>query len=381
MAYLKGLGPLYEETMFSRTRKILVVEPNLEVSTRLLKWLSRGLDLSTSQFFHQPHAYGALRVYQDEHPDILLVNAHLGEDDILRPLREHLTGRELCQRIRLLDGKRHTGVIFFTEAPADDDKLSVDCLENGADDFLRETCSPEEFIARVKAVLRLKAMTDELRSANHKLGMLSMTDELTGLANMRCFAMKLTQTMRAVRSQTTGLGIIMLDLDRFKNVNDTFNHLMGSHCIKEVGNLVGLPDLSTKESFAARYGGDEFIIFMHADSVDEVSARAERIRSLVRISEFARDGASVRLTSSCGAAFADPGYAGTPEDLIKYADMMLYRSKELGRDRVTSIKIGDKLSAQDQRLLKSERFFNRLVDHGDDASVELENDGTLPKAS
>ncbi|MFP5394440.1 MAG: beta-propeller fold lactonase family protein, partial [Gammaproteobacteria bacterium] len=84
----------------------------------------------------------------------------------------------------------HPDLPYVYNVNYDDSTLSVQCLEMGADDFLRRGCSPAEIMARVRAVLRLKAMTDELRSANHRLRILSFTDELTGLANMRSFNQK-----------------------------------------------------------------------------------------------------------------------------------------------------------------------------------------------
>src|SRR5690606_14908196 len=154
-----------------------------------------------------------------------------------------------------------------------EDQLAVECLESGADDLVRSTTTDREILARTNAVLKLKAMTDELRSANHRLHQLSYTDELTGLNNMRTLNGKYSKAVKRCLDGESGLGVIMMDLDNFKNVNDSTNHLMGSHVISEVGKLIRGSGILGEEDCAARFGGDEYVIFTLDKDVEGVKKK------------------------------------------------------------------------------------------------------------
>lgn len=310
-----------------RLMKILIMHRDAGEQTKLVRLLDEQAAPGNYQILTSENADEAIKIFRRRHPDLILIGTHSLDQN----------GRDLCARVRLSEGKRHTGIIFIAEGVVDEDQMSVECLELGADDFLREDCSSKELMARVKAVLRLKAMTDELRSANHKLHVLSMTDELTGLANMRSFNRKFGEMVRRCRGGRIALGVIMLDLDHFKLVNDTTNHLVGSFVISEVGRLLRQEGLLGENDTAARYGGDEFIIALEVATAEMLCRKAEEIRRLVGKSKFQRDGFTISITSSQGAAWVDAGFHGRAEDIIKAADLMLYRSKHYGRDRVSGM--------------------------------------------
>ncbi len=238
-----------------------------------------------------------------------------------------------------MEGVRHTGIIFVDRQGGDDGAHTVSCLEMGADDFVRPGSTDEELMARMRSVLRLKAMTDELRIANHKLRILSMTDELTGLANMRRFTEHFADALRACSKGQIALGVVMLDIDFFKNVNDSTNHLMGSYVLGAVGRLLKTQGVLSGSDLAARYGGDEFIILSESESLVALEQKAENIRGLLAQEVFERDGESVSITASFGVAWTPKGFQGRGDNLIKAADMMLYRSKERGRNRVTGVTV------------------------------------------
>lgn len=307
--------------------KVLVVEPDDAQRAALARILRDG---SADGEFALTEAQGvtdAVAIFQKLHPDLILISC----------VNIATTGSEICRAVREQENTRHTGIIFIDRRSADDSALSVQCLEMGADDFLRLSCSPQEVMARVRAVLRIKAMTDELRSANHRLRILSFTDELTGLANMRSFNQKFSDAMRHCRKGDLAMGVMMLDLDHFKSVNDTTNHLVGSYVISEVGRGIRQSGIFGDRDVAARYGGDEFIIGAQADDALALKQKAEHLRRLVEGTEFKRDGSTVRITASIGVAWVARGFDGRAEDLIKAADLMLYRSKNLGRNRVSGM--------------------------------------------
>jgi two-component system cell cycle response regulator len=269
----------------------------------------------------------ALEWFTTNHPDLILVNIDVAG----------LGGRKLCSEVRRREGTRHTGIVFLVKGAQAEESLAVECLEMGADDVIDASAKGPILAARIKAVLRLKAMTDELRSANHRLKLLSLTDDLTGLPNMRCFNQKFMGAIRNCRDGKNGLSVVMLDLDHFKSVNDSSNHLVGSHVLATLGKTIRASKLMNEEDVVARYGGDEFVIYMPSSSLDEAVSKAEQIRRDIRATSVTHDGVTVRLTASVGVAWTGAGFDGKAEDLIKVADLMLYRSKEGGRDRVSAM--------------------------------------------
>ena len=265
----------------------------------------------------------ALELIGVHHPDLVLVANRKGRVD----------GPALCSRIRMEPVERRTGVIFLDSD--DGNKMSsVACLELGADDYFPAEIGTREMIARVHAVLRLKALTDELRAANHRLEILSLTDDLTGLHNMRSFNNIYENYLGRVGMGESGMAVLMMDLDHFKSINDTANHLVGSHIIAEVGKLIKYCRLFPSESCPARYGGDEYVICSLAADYGEMLTAAEKLRQMIAEAVFNKDARAVRVTASLGLSWVSPYFTGSAEDPIKMADMMLYQSKRNGRNRV-----------------------------------------------
>ncbi len=320
-----------------KSMRIMIVEPeasSTEASSRLTKIIA---DPRHYNNLESPYAVESIlspaglessfELFTRKHPDVILIDLDYSGNDAF----------EFCRRIRAQERDRHTGLIFFSkESPAVDGILEK-VLEHGGDDFIDEKASDREVVARINAVFRFKAMTDRLRSANHHLKVLSLTDELTGLSNMRAFNLEYQKLIKACRRGETGLGTIMVDLDHFKRINDTANHLVGSFVIGEVGRLIAHSGVISKGSIAARYGGDEFIICVPTNSVAELWGMAETMRDLILRSVFKKEQFTTKLTGSFGVAWVDPGFEGKSDDLIKAADVMLYRSKRAGRNMTSGM--------------------------------------------
>ncbi len=313
-------------TTNSRTMLLLVVDPDPTHRLHLLATLAQEAQPGELKLIEADDVDSAMAAVATRHPDLLLISTSQLSD----------LGLELTMRVRAGEGRRHTGIVFVDHRPKDDGELSVECLEMGADDFLRQGATAAEVMARLRAVLRLKAMTDELRSANHRLRVLSLTDDLTGLANMRQFNQVFADAVRRCRKDRLSLGVIMLDLDHFKSVNDTTNHLIGSHLLSQIGQLIRDCDALGKTALAARYGGDEFVIMCPVESEGELALKAESLRMAIARQTFERDGCQLRITASLGCAFVPKGFRGRAEDIVKVADLMLYASKDAGRNRVSA---------------------------------------------
>ena len=195
-----------------------------------------------------------------------------------------------------------------------------------------------EVVARAAGnVLENAKLMESLRLANIELETLATTDGLTGLYNHRFFYSRLDEEYNISMRYKVTLACIMLDIDFFKNVNDTYGHRKGDLILKEMASIIA--KTIRKTDIAARYGGEEFVILLPHTDEEGAMFQAERIRSAVGGSPYSAlpDGESI--TISLGIATCLHDKVSKPEDLVKYADKALYKAKEEGRDR--SIMWGD----------------------------------------
>lgn len=175
---------------------------------------------------------------------------------------------------------------------------------------------------------------------NHALQAAAMHDALTGLANRNSVLPELERYINLCRRRRMATSVAMLDIDRFKVINDTFGHLVGDAVLKRIAALV---EAELRESdMAARYGGEEFVIVLPAASLDEALPALERIREGVAASTWSDVPAQAQVTVSCGVTeIVD---ADTVETLIDRADKALYDAKHAGRNRVVGVE-GDSVAA------------------------------------
>ena len=156
-------------------------------------------------------------------------------------------------------------------------------------------------------------------------------DRLTGLLTRESLYLALEMELQRARRYAVPLGVLMMDLDHFKTVNDTHGHLMGSHALAEVGRLIR--ESIRTEDVAARYGGEEFIAYLPERTSDEARRAAERIRRTIEKAPITHEGVTIFVTISIGVAtFPDHGRDITT--LVGRADKALYRAKNSGRNRV-----------------------------------------------
>ncbi|HEY0820336.1 MAG TPA: GGDEF domain-containing protein [Rhizobacter sp.] len=175
---------------------------------------------------------------------------------------------------------------------------------------------------------RLKARGRELAELTAKVDMLAHHDELTGVMNRRSlFAALRDELQRADRSKQP-LAVAILDLDRFKAVNDTLGHLAGDKTLKIFAST--LSQLTRKADRFGRYGGEEFLLVMTGTGLDTAETPIERMRAALRTADWSPVAPGFSATFSCGIAAYRPGE--TPELLLQRADNALYRAKRDGRD-------------------------------------------------
>jgi len=165
-----------------------------------------------------------------------------------------------------------------------------------------------------------------------KMEDLSNIDGLTGLYNRRCFNNMIERKASEASRMKVPLSMIMLDIDHFKRVNDTYGHKAGDDVIRFISKTI--KSSVRKVDFAARYGGEEFVVLLNNTTIDSAEKIAEKIRNLVRDSSVNADGVLLSVTASFGvSSYPEPSMSAG--DLVKDADKALYYSKEHGRDQVT----------------------------------------------
>ena len=241
-------------------------------------------------------------------------------------------GLRLVSALRARAESRQSAIIFVAEADAL--QIAAAALDLGASDYAIAPLDPNELVARIRSQLRRKRYSDALRSNVIDGLRMAVTDPLTGLYNRRYADQHLTGLMERARQDGTTISILMLDLDEFKSVNDTYGHEVGDAILQEFGrrlqnNVRGI-------DLVARLGGEEFVVAMPETDVDDAAYVAERVRRAIETRPFVidTDGRTVDVTVSIGVAVST-GEERDAEVLIRQADVALYSSKNNGRNKVS----------------------------------------------
>ncbi|MBI2603318.1 MAG: diguanylate cyclase [Deltaproteobacteria bacterium] len=306
-----------------KTVRILVMEGSSKQLSRLLSQDKHGLQLTVTATDDLEEAG---RLARDSLPQILVIDASISFAGI----------KKLCRQIALTRGERaYLGVIIVRDEITQRETLAA--IEEGVDDFCLSSRVKTEIHIRIQSVLRRKEIADslqltnfKLKLANEKLSEVSITDDLTKLHNMRYFNRRLLQEFSRSKRYNETLSVIMFDLDHFKLVNDSCDHLMGSYVLAEVGKLILA---STRISdVAARYGGDEFVLMLPETPQAGAKALSERILRVLAEHEFDNSMFKVQIMASFGTATyipPDPNFP-TEVELIRQADQNLYVAKRRG---------------------------------------------------
>jgi diguanylate cyclase (GGDEF)-like protein len=214
----------------------------------------------------------------------------------------------------------------------EDVRAKVQGLSEGASDYLTKPFHDEELVARARVHLKLKELQDELRRKNGLLEELSRTDSLTGLLNRRFLMDLLLAEFQKSARYGTPLSLIMLDIDHFKRVNDTYGHTTGDSAIQTVAQVLRR-EIRTCD-LAARFGGEEFAVVLPQTDQEGGLIAAERCRRAVEVTAVAGGAGTLHITASFGVATCPRTDLTSVEAFINAADQALYRAKDAGRNRV-----------------------------------------------
>ncbi|HUE65738.1 MAG TPA: PleD family two-component system response regulator [Rhizomicrobium sp.] len=242
-------------------------------------------------------------------------------------------GLRLCSQLRSLPEGRHVPILVVV-SDGDRRKLTQ-ALEMGVNDYLTRPVDKNELVARVRTQLRKKRYADRLRH-NVQLSLeMAITDQLTGLHNRRYMSRHLDALMGNAKKGGRPLAFVIMDIDFFKHVNDTYGHDIGDEVLKEFASRISANVRGI--DLACRYGGEEFVVAM--PDTDMVSAFniAERLRQSIETTpvRISRDPGALNITISIGIAQAE-GEGDTAEALLHRADQALYRAKRTGRNKVVA---------------------------------------------
>lgn len=284
--------------------------------------VSRGFEVETAE-----NGEEALEQVRTVLPHLILL-------DVMMPVMD---GYEVSRRIKNDPSLPFIPIILVTARDSTEDK--VEGLDAGADDYLTKPVNFPELEARVRSMLRIKRLQDELdlknrelEEANRKLRKLSITDGLTELYNHRHAHELLLEEYERVKRSGDPIAVAMFDLDRFKLVNDTYGHPTGDVILYDTARI--LRSTAREVDMIGRYGGEEFIVILPETSEAAAAQFAERVRERVAGHTY-RDGATeVRMTLSGGVAALTRHTDGSPDLLIRTADEALYAAKQAGRNRV-----------------------------------------------
>lgn len=304
-------------------KKILVVDDhpdNIEILR--VRLVARGYEVVTAS-----NGEEALAQVAATKPDLILL-------DVAMP---GMTGMEVARRVKTDPALPFIPIIMQTAL--DSTQHRVEGLDAGADDYITKPINFTELEARVRSMLRIKVLQEDLEErerrleeANDQLLRLAQTDALTQVDNRGFLEQRLHEMFEHSLRMNEPLACVMCDIDHFKSVNDTYGHQAGDEVLKQFAAL--LRDYGREIDRVGRYGGEEFVLLLPGTPVDSAVALAEKLREVVEGHTFTFAGGSVCRTISWGVAGWPHPQIRSEDDLLRASDDALYVAKERGRNRV-----------------------------------------------
>jgi diguanylate cyclase (GGDEF)-like protein len=250
-----------------------------------------------------------------------------------------MDGVELCRKLQACSNRYYCYIIMLTVKSGKEDVAMG--LDAGADDYLVKPVHPRELQSRLSVGRRvleyqytLEKLTEELVQANRELQRMAAVDGLTGVANRRHFEARYQDEWRRAKRDGYPLSLILIDIDHFKQYNDTYGHIAGDECLKKVAGVLA-ETITRAGDMVARYGGEEFAVLLpNTDSVG-TAVVAEALRAAVSGMEVEHAGSDCKiLTISIGAATVWPSQEADSKELMAVTDRALYQAKAAGRNIV-----------------------------------------------
>jgi diguanylate cyclase (GGDEF)-like protein len=295
---------------------VLIVEDDSVQRELFAAALSADYDIITA-------ITGASALQSANAADLVLLDAGLPDMD----------GVTVCRTLKQDKDLADIPVVFITARSGSDDHIAG--LAAGAVDYVAKPVNLEVLKARVKTYVSLKNERDALTQ-------LATLDGLTGIPNRRSFDAALRREWARMARAGQPLSVILLDVDHFKQFNDTYGHSDGDDCLKRVANALHAC-IKRPSDLAARYGGEEFVVLLPETDLDGAMIKAEALRAAVAALRIPHKNSSAadHVTVSLGVAHAAPSDGGDQQMLVEAADKQLYAAKKEGRNRAKGVRMGE----------------------------------------
>jgi two-component system cell cycle response regulator len=345
--------PVNDLALFARVRSLVRLKTMVdELRLRQATGESMGLGEAATRSFNEPPGRGRILVVEDREQSVARVRENLASEhdvDFVSQTTEAVVrakggdydlvivslaldkqdGLRFCATLRSLEATRQTPILAVIDEG--DTKRMVRALDIGVNDYLMRPIERHELSARVRTQLRRRRYAERLKQSLQLSLELAITDQLTGLFNRRYMSRHLSTLLS---EGAKPVSFLMLDVDFFKQINDTYGHDVGDEVLKEFANRISANVRGI--DLACRFGGEEFVVVMPDTDLSFAYLVAERLRQSVADAPFVLNGEARQLpvTISIGVAASQNG--DTPEVLLKRADQALYRAKREGRNRVAA---------------------------------------------
>ncbi len=302
--------------MESRRTIPVAVLDHRKTSLKITQFIFRKHGFQTSAF----SSFADLKeqLNQGYEPELMLFNIDLPDSSYEPVLKELQLLRPHLPTLTVTDENRKSKIIH--------------ALKAGAVDYVLTPYVEEELISRSETHIRLHRAIRQLSSVNARLRELSVTDPLTGLFNRGYLNRMLKAEIKKLSRREEWLSCIMIDIDYFKQINDTYGHITGDVVLTELANI--MREQSRESDILTRYGGEEFVLLLPQTNPEGAVILAEKIRLAVEKNEFHTGELTISITISCGVHGIRDFLEG--RNLIQYSDEALYRAKETGRNRTVN---------------------------------------------
>jgi len=306
--------------------KVLIADDD-PISLKLLQKLLQSFWKGDLLIAHDGQE--AWETLQESHASLVIV-------DWMMP---RMDGTDLCRKIRESEFDRYVYCILLTAR--DDQKDVLEGLQAGADDYVRKPFNPQELQLRINAALRMIHLEEvlaekngELQKLNNRLEELARVDPLMKIANRHCFHEAVERIHYQFTRYGQSYGLLMCDVDFFKQYNDTLGHQAGDQILQSVAGAIKSTIRQSDEAF--RYGGEEIVVLLPSIDIEGAVISAERLCQSIRKLDIPHPkGIDGKLSISIGVtACTDTNPSSTWKDVLEQADQALYQAKKTGRNRV-----------------------------------------------
>ena len=257
-----------------------------------------------------------------------------------------LDGPGVCREVRKRKEQSYVYMVLITSKEAKEDVIAG--LESGADDYLTKPFDPEELKARLRTGLRILGLENRLVEAREEMRFKASHDALTTLWNRGVILELLERELSRSHRENATTVIILCDIDHFKNVNDSFGHLIGDEVLRETTKRL-LASVRSYD-FVGRYGGEEFLVVLNNCDPAFAVARAEEIRNTISLRPVQTSTGPVPVTMSLGLLLSHQWGTRSVEELLREADSALYAAKAAGRNCVKLASPTADLGVPDSRI-------------------------------